>query len=360
VDPRRGLDSESVERRLREHGPNELVEPVRAEPLRMLLRQFADFMILVLIAAAIVAALIGETVDALAIVAIVVLNAIIGFAQQWRAERALRALRQLAAPSARVMRGGVVVDIPARELVPGDVVLLEAGQAVPADVRLIEAVRLQAQESALTGESEPVGKSAEPLADPALGIGDRRNSVFKGTYITDGRGVGIVVATGMNTQLGAIAQLIAEQEEVQTPLQRRLATFGRRLAVIILFVSAVIFALGLLRGEPALLMFLTAISLAVAAIPEALPAVVTVALALGARRMVRRNALVRSLPAVEALGSVTYICVDKTGTLTEGRMRLARLIVDDREHEAAHIQRSATWQLLGPALALCNDVEPLN
>jgi Ca2+-transporting ATPase len=315
-------------------------------------------MIVVLIAAAIVAALIGEAIDALAILAIVVLNAIIGFTQQWRAERALRALRQLAAPSARVLRGGVIIDVPARELVPGDVVLLEAGQAVPADLRLIEAVRLQAQEAALTGESEPVEKSVEPLAYPALGVGDRRNCVFKGTYITDGRGVGIVVATGMNTQLGAIAQLMSAEEEVQTPLQRRLAAFGRRLAIVILFVSAIVFILGLLRGEPALVMFLTAVSLAVAAIPEALPAVVTIALALGAHRMVRRQALVRSLPAVEALGSVTYICADKTGTLTEGRMRLARLFVDGREHEAAHVGQSETWQLLGPALALCNDVQP--
>jgi Ca2+-transporting ATPase len=356
VDPQRGLDPESAERRLREHGPNELVEPARTGPLRMLLRQFTDFMILVLISAAIVAALIGEPVDALAILAIVILNAVIGFVQQWRAERALQALRQLAAPLARVRRGGVIVDIPARELVPGDVVLLESGQAVPADLRLIEAVRLQAQESALTGESEPVDKSVEPLADPSLGIGDRRNSVFKGTYITDGRGVGLVVATGMNTQLGTIAQLMSAQHEVQTPLQRRLAAFGRRLAVIILFVSAITFVLGLSRGEPPLVMFLTAISLGVAAIPEALPAVLTVALALGARRMVRRNALVRSLPAVEALGSVTYICADKTGTLTEGHMRLAKLFVDERE--AAEIERSATWQLLGPALALCNDVKP--
>ena len=279
-------------------------------------------MILVLIAAAVVSGLIGDLVDTLVILVIVVLNAAIGVVQAWRADRALAALRQLAAAQATVLRGGQVRQVPAHGLVPGDIVLLEAGNQVPADLRLIEIAQLQVDESALTGESVTVAKHAGVLGGALHALGDRLNMAFKGTTATHGRGRGLVVATGMQTELGKVAGLLERDTDRSTPLQRRLAAFGKRLALAVLAICAVIFVVGVLRGEPLLLMVLTAISLAVAAIPEALPAVVTVLLALGARRMVAVNALVRRLPSVETLGSVTYICSDKTGTLTQNRMQV--------------------------------------
>ena len=353
VEPALGLDPAQAEARFLQHGPNALPEGRRRSIARMVLDQFSDFMILVLIAAAVVSGIIGDAVDTIAIVVIVVLNGVIGFFQEWRAERAMAALKKLAAPSARVRRDGAVATLAAERLVPGDVVLLEAGNVVPADLRLFEAARLKVAEAALTGESQPVEKTTGPLADPALPLGDRSNMAYKGTVVTYGRGAGIVAATGPATELGRIAQLLAGEEEVRTPLQKRLAAFGTRLAWAVLAICAIVFAAGLLRGEPPVLMFLTAVSLAVAAIPEALPAVVTISLALGAHQMVRQNALIRRLPAVETLGSVTWICSDKTGTLTENRMRAEAFRVAGA---AAPPQPLAEpWLSFFRALALNND-----
>jgi Ca2+-transporting ATPase len=339
-----GLAPEEVARRLARHGPNEIREAKRRSAWRMLLDQFADFMIVVLIVAAVIAGAVGEPADAIAILAIVVLNGIIGFVQEYRAERAMAALKKLAATSARAVRGGAVSVVPAADLVLGDLVALEAGDAVPADLRIVESAALKVEEAALTGESVPVEKSAAALADPGLAIGDRSNMAYKGTVATFGRGRGIVVTTGMQTELGRIAALLSAEGEVRTPLQRRLERFGRSLAIAALAICALVFALGALRGEPLMLMFLTAVSLAVAAIPEALPAVVTISLALGAYKLVRKNALIRRLPAVESLGSVTFVCADKTGTLTQNRMRVETLHAD-----------AEARPLLLTAMALNND-----
>ena len=352
VDRQTGLAAAEAAARLERHGPNRLPEGRPRTPWRMLLDQFMDFMILVLIAAAVVSGIVGEATDTIAIVVIVLLNAVIGFAQEWRAERAMAALRSMAAPTARVRRDGGVRDLPASELVPGDIVLLEAGNVVPADLRLFEAAQLRVAEAALTGESQPVDKHTGALEEECLPLGDRGNMAWKGTLVANGRGSGAVVATGLQTELGRIARLLEEAEEVKTPLQKRLARFGARLAWAVLAICAIVFAAGLARGEPPLLMFLTAVSLAVAAIPEALPAVVAISLALGAARMVKQNALIRRLPAVETLGSITYICSDKTGTLTQNRMRAEALLAQGEEGE------DEPWPSLLRALALANDAAP--
>jgi len=361
VDPLQGLSDDTVQARRPLYGPNDIQETARRSPLRMLAAQFADFMILVLIAAAVVSGLVGSVHDTLAIVVIVLLNAVIGAVQEYRAERAVTALRAMAAPEAHVRRGGEMSTIAASGLVPGDIVLLEAGQVVPADLRLLESAELRLDEAALTGESQAVTKQAGTLNVEAAAPGERLNMAFKGTLVTGGRATGVVVATGMQTELGRIAALLHAKDTTRTPLQRRLGRFGQRLGVVVLVVCALIFVLGLLRGEPLMLMFLTAVSLAVAAIPEALPAVVTVSLALGARKMSARNALVRRLPAVETLGSVTYICADKTGTLTENRMQVDTLLIagERRAQLPAPDQATPHWRLAGEAMALSNDAHPL-
>ena len=334
----------------------------------MFLDQFKDFMILVLIAAAVVAGVIGEPSDTIAIAVIVVLNAVLGFVQEYRAEKAMAALKKMAAPSATVIRDGIPETVTANQLVPGDLVILEAGQVVPADIRLTEAVQLRTEEAALTGESLPVEKKTEALPEEDLSIGDRRNMAYKGTLVTYGRGQGLVTATGMQTELGRIAALLQSQEEGKTPLQKRLTSFGQKLAYAVLAICAIVFFAGLFRGEPPLLMVLTAISLAVAAIPEALPAVITIALALGAKKLVKQQVLIRKLPAVETLGSVTYICSDKTGTLTLNRMTVEKIYVDGRLFRSEELptagpesagvplsDRNPPGMLL-TALALSNDV----
>ena len=356
VDVQSGLASDQIWQRLEQFGPNEIQSGERRGPWRLLVAQFSDFMIMVLLVAAVISGFIGEPQDAIAIIVIVLLNAIIGFVQDYRAERALEALRRLAETRARVRRNGQLQEIPASEMVPGDIVLLESGNIVPADLRLLETAQLQINEASLTGESQPVEKTTIRLEEKELALGDRINMTYKGTIVSRGRGIGLCIATGMQTEFGKIATLLSEELEIKTPLQYRLARFGRRLALIILAICGLIFAIGLLRGEPATLMLLTAVSLAVAAIPEALPAVVTLSLALGAHRLVRANALIRQLPAVEALGSVTYICADKTGTLTENRMSLESLYVDGALH-ANIAGKEECWHLLGTALALSNDVE---
>jgi Ca2+-transporting ATPase len=333
-----GLSCAAAARRLAEYGPNELRERGRRGAGRILADQFASLLVGILVAALVLSAVLGDYKDSAAIGAIVVLNALLGFVQEHRAERALAALRRLAVPTVRARRAGHVVALPARELVPGDVVLLDAGALVPADGRVVEAASLRVQEAALTGESEAVDKTTGPLADDgdAPPLGDRQNMVFKGTVVVAGRGAALVTATGMATELGRIAALLQGVDRQPTPLQRRLDHLGRALAGAALALVGVVFVAGLLRGEAPQLMLLTAISMAVAAVPEGLPAVVTIALALGAQRMLKRRALVRTLAAVETLGSVTVICSDKTGTLTENRMAVAALaVLDARGHRVA-------------------------
>lgn len=332
-----GLSSIEVEKRLAEHGANQIEQRRKKSAAAMFLEQFTDFMIIVLIGAAVISGIIGELTDTIAIVVIVVLNAIIGFVQQFRAEKAMEALKRMAAPSALVCRGKTTQEIPSSQVVPGDIVLLEAGRVVPADIRLIESQQLKCSEAVITGESIPVTKTTVPLKSQDLPIGDRENMVFKGTTVSYGRGCGVVIATGMNTELGKIASMIQTAEEVKTPLQKRLAAFGRHLAVAVLVICGIVFLTGLIRGEEPLLMLLTAISLAVAAIPEALPAVVTISLALGARKLVSQNALIRKLPAVETLGSVTYICSDKTGTLTMNKMTAEEFYINKTVYSRADL-----------------------
>jgi len=323
-----GISHEDAKKRLEEYGPNELREKKKKTPFMMLLDQFSDFMILVLIGAAVISGFIGEISDTIAIIVIVLLNAVIGFVQEYRAEKAMSALKKMASPTATVIRSGTPANIPASELVPGDMVALDSGRIVPADIRLTETFTLKIEEAALTGESVPVEKHSSPIHDEAISLGDRKNMAYKGTVVSYGRGRAIVIATGMETEIGKIATMLQEEEEVKTPLQKRLMSFGKKLAVAVLAICAIVFGIGLLRGEPVMLMLLTAISLAVAAIPEALPAVVTISLALGAKKMVRQNALIRKLPAVETLGSVTYICTDKTGTLTINKMTVEEIYIN--------------------------------
>ena len=323
-----GLSAAEAGLRLARYGPNSLLEKARRGALAMFLSQFKDFMIGVLIAAALVSGAIGEWLDASVIGAIVILNAVMGFAQEYRAQKAMEALKKMAAPFASVIRDGKPESVPAAALVPGDLVLLEAGSVVPADLRLIESASLKTEEAALTGESLSVEKRSAAIAGADLQLGDRLNMAYSGTSVSYGRGRGVVTATGMATELGKIAGMLQDEEEVETPLQRRLTVFGKKLAWAVLAVCAVVFISGLLRGESPALIFLTAVSLAVAAIPEALPAVMSIALALGAGRMVKQNALVRKLLAVETLGSVTYICTDKTGTLTQNRMTVEEVYLD--------------------------------
>ncbi|MDZ7707126.1 MAG: cation-translocating P-type ATPase [Trueperaceae bacterium] len=369
--PEGGLATEEAARRLERDGRNELVETGRKSVWSMILDQFRDFMIIVLIIAAVVAGLIGEATDTIAIAVIVILNAVLGFVQEYRAEQAMAALKKMSAPSATVRRDGRSRSLPAPELVPGDRVSLAAGDVVPADVRLFEAAQLRIDESALTGESAAAEKDASTLDGEELPVGDRLNMAYKGTQVNHGRGDGVVVATGMDTELGRIATLLQEQDDGQTPLQKRLAVFGRRLAFAVLAICALVFVTGLMRGEPPMLMLLTAISLAVAAIPEALPAVVTISLALGARKLVRQQTLVRNLPAVETLGSVTYVCTDKTGTLTLNEMSVQELRAGGRTYqrdEIADADGPIDAETLGEegehpvatvltAMALCNDAQ---
>ncbi|MDZ7609832.1 MAG: cation-translocating P-type ATPase [Candidatus Desulforudaceae bacterium] len=365
-----GLSQTEAQKRLEEYGPNELQEKEKKSPFIMFLDQFKDFLIIVLICAAVIAGVVGKPIDALAIIAIVILNAIIGFIQEYKAEEAMAALKKMAAPKSTVLRDGVPSNILASEIVPGDIVLLEAGQIVPADMRL-ETVNMKVDEAALTGESVPVEKHIAPLRDKHLPLGDRKNVVYQGTIVTYGRGVGVVVATGMETEMGKIATMLQEEKDVKTPLQQRLVAFGKRLAIAILVICAIVFTAGLIRGEPVTLMFLTAISLAVAAIPEALPAVVTIALALAAKKMAKQNALIRKLPAVETLGSVTYICSDKTGTLTLNKMAVEEIWMDGKLEKGSGVQgvewsSEKTLEPLNPrtleslfftALALSNDAQ---
>ena len=319
-----GLSTAEAEKRLQQFGANEITAAKKRPAWLMFLRQFQDFMIIVLTVAAVISGLLGDITDTIVIIAIVILNAIVGFVQEYRAEKAMEALKKMAQTNAVVIRNNVVTTVSSTQLVQGDIVLLEAGNIIPADIRLIESVLLKVNESSLTGESMAVEKLTGVLNSTDVSLGDYTNMGFKGTHVVNGRSKGVVVATGMKTELGKIAQLL-QQPDLQTPLQKRLTVFGRNLAYIVLFICAVIFAAGYLRGENMVLMLLTSLSLAVAAIPEALPAVITIALSIGAKRMAKKNALIRKLPAVETLGSVTYICTDKTGTLTLNKMTVEEI-----------------------------------
>ena len=324
-----GLTSSEAARRLAEHGPNELAQGERTSPFIFLARQFKGAMIWLLFGACVVSAALGEVADAVAIGAILILNALVGFFQEYRAEKAVLALRAMSAPRARVVRDGHSVVIPSAEVVPGDMLLLEAGDVVAADGRLREAHALQAVESLLTGESAPVEKQTAPTG-PETPLGDRRDCVFLGTAVSTGRGTAVVEATGMGTEMGKISGLLSGADETETPLQRQLEGVGRTLLGLCLTIVAVVAVVGLLRGMGGLEVLLYAVALAVAAVPEGLPAVVTIALALGVQRMAARHAIVRRLASVETLGSTTVICTDKTGTLTTGRMEVRDLWGRDR------------------------------
>ncbi|MDE3154886.1 MAG: cation-translocating P-type ATPase [Acidobacteriota bacterium] len=320
VDPARGLDADDVQAGLAQHGPNELAGREGRRLIALLWDQVGNALILLLVIAAGVSAALGDVEDAIAIAAILVLNAALGFSQEYRAEQALSLLKRLAVPRVVVRRAHRVVEASARELVPGDIVLLAAGDRVPADGRLLSSANLRIEESALTGESQPVDKDPARMLDADATIGDRRNMAYMGTTVVYGRGEMVVTGTGMRTELGRVAGLMGAVGRQATPLQRRLDRLGWRLAVLALALVGVLFVIGLARGESLTLVFVTAVSLAVAAVPEGLPAVVTIGLALGARRMLKRRVLIRKLTAVETLGGVTVICSDKTGTLTENRM----------------------------------------
>ncbi|NUO03567.1 MAG: cation-translocating P-type ATPase [Saprospiraceae bacterium] len=347
-----GIEGNAAMQRLEESGKNQITETKKKTVLQLLLHQLTDFMILVLIAAAIISGFLGDLTDTIIILSIIFINALVGLIQEYRAEKAIEALRRMAASTARVMRQGQIADIPAEDLVPGDVVLLEAGNIIPADVRFFEVHHIKVDESALTGESLNVEKNPDPLGQGEYALGDRTNMGFKGTHITNGRAQAYVVATGMKTELGQIAKMI-QHGEVDTPLQKRLAAFGKRLSVIILAICIIIFTIGWLRGEPILTMLLTSISLAVAAIPEALPALVTMALAFGAKKLAQHHALIRKLPAVETLGSVNYICSDKTGTLTLNQMTVEEVFeIPDTTFKTVF----GTRNILLTAMGLNNDV----
>src|SRR3990170_3264612 len=337
----KGLNHEEADHRLKELGYNELKEKKRVTALQIFLHQFKDIFVIMLLVATTISFLIGETVDAATIAVIVVLNSVVGFVQEYRSEKAMEAMKKLTAPKARVIRNGGETIVPAREIVPGDIVLLEAGDRVPADGRLIEVVDLKADEAVLTGESTDVTKNLS-IIKGEISVGDRKNSVFMATHLTYGRGKAVITDTGMKTEFGKIAEMVQTMEEEESPLKQKLERFAKKLGIIIIALCAVIFALelyeifflGVTHATDALGniidAFQTSIALAVSAVPEGLPAVVTVSLALGARELAKRNAIIRKLSAAETLGATTVICSDKTGTLTKGEMTVRKIYVNGK------------------------------
>ena len=358
-----GLSSQEAQRRLAEYGENKLAEKKKKTNFQRFLEQFQDVMILILLLAAVVSFVVAcfghdpmEFFEPVLILLIVVLNAVLGMVQESKAEKALDALKNMSAPHARVLRDGREQVVDAAQLVPGDIIRLEAGDFIPADARLLKSAGLKSEESALTGESVPSEKDAAAQVEEKAPLGDRSNMVFSGCSVTYGTATAVVTGTGMNTEMGKIAGLLEGEKETQTPLQQKLAQLGKYLGFVALAACGVIFVVGLINGIPVLEIFMTAVSLAVSAIPEGLPAIVTIVLAIGVQRMVKKNALIRRLPAVETLGSASVICSDKTGTLTQNRMTLVRLWVDgQRELETVSAQNSQAARRLLQYGALCCD-----
>lgn len=324
-----GLNTEQVSENQKKYGWNQLKEANKKTFLSKVADQFKDFLILILLAASVVSFSIGEKTDAMIIVAIVIINAMLGLYQEGKAEKAIEALQKLAAPNANVIRNGAPISVPAEHLVPGDVVVLETGDIVPADLRLVESYNLQIEEASLTGESVASEKRAEDICEEDVSLADRKNMAYASTILTYGRGKGVVVSTGHDTEIGKIAEVIQGYEEESTPLQKKLARLGKQLGIIVLAVCVVVFVIGILQNLPMLDMFMTSVSLAVAAIPEGLPAIVTVVLSLGMGKMASKHAIVKKLPAVETLGTTTVICSDKTGTLTQNEMTVVKVFVDE-------------------------------
>ncbi|MFE4711812.1 calcium-translocating P-type ATPase, SERCA-type [Paenibacillus sp. NPDC056722] len=357
VQPQTGLREEEATERRKENGYNELTEGKAISPLTLLLNQFKDFMVLVLMGATFISGLLGEYLDAITIIAIILLNGVLGFVQEFRAERSLRALKQLSAPTAKVIRDGKSQTLPAKMLLPGDILLLESGDRIPADVRWLECSALYVEESALTGESLPVSKHSQAIHAEEIPLGDQKNIGFMGTMVTRGTGKAIVVRTGMDTEMGKIADLIQNTDAQETPLQHRLEQLGKILIYVALGLTIVVVLAGIMHGQPATAMFLAGVSLAVAAIPEGLPAIVTIALALGVQRMIKRKAIVRKLPSVETLGCASVICSDKTGTLTQNKMTVTQVWSGGRSLEVTGEGYSPTGQILlkGRAVELKND-----
>ena len=375
-----GLSQREAERRLLEHGPNQLADRKKASPVKLLLSQFTDIMVIILMISTAISAFMGEITEAATIIAIVTLNAVLGFIQEYRTEKTMEALKSLTAPEAKVIRDGRQVSIPAHRVVPGDLIILEAGDRIAADAVLLDSSNIQADESLLTGESVPVEKSAKsPGADP-FRVNDKCR-VFMGTSVTAGRATALVTATGMQTEMGRIADLLQNIEQEQTPLQKRLDKLGKIIATGCLVICAVVAGVGIMRGEDVFNMLLSGISLAVAAVPEGLPALVTISLALGVQRMMRRNALIRKLPAVETLGCAGVVCSDKTGTLTQNKMTVRQIYTDgriieimDEKRPGAHLDKKSAgyFHMNGRVLdasdrslrkvleiaALCNNARP--
>ena len=361
VDEKKGLDSKEIEKRLNEYGKNEIVSKNKKPVWKMILEQFTDFMIIVLIIAAIVSGVVNhEFTDSIIILIIVILNAIIGVVQEIKAQKSLDSLKELSAPHCKAIRNGEIVNIDSKDLVPGDVVVLETGDNVPADLRITEAINLKIQEAALTGESVPVEKSTDVLKDEKVGLGDRVNCAFSSSLVTYGRGKGIVVSTGMNTEVGKIAKMLDEVDDSETPLKRRLEALGKTLGIAALVICALIFAVGFfIYKRDWIEMFMTAVSLAVAAIPEGLPAISTIVLSIGVQRMVKRNAIIRTLPSVETLGSATVICSDKTGTLTQNKMTVEKIFCDNKVFGTDYKEKedNEQYKLLLNCMILCNDTK---
>ena len=361
VDEKKGLDADEVEKRLEKYGRNEIVSKNKKPIWKMILEQFTDFMIIVLIIAAIVSGVVNhEFTDSIIILIIVILNAIIGVVQEVKAQKSLDSLKELSAPHCKAIRNGEIVNIDSKELVPGDVVVLETGDNIPADLRIIEAINLKIQEAALTGESVPVEKHADVLKDEKVGLGDRVNCAFSSSLVTYGRGKGIVVSTGMDTEVGKIAKMLDDVDDSETPLKRRLEALGKTLGIAALVICALIFAVGFfIYKRDWIEMFMTAVSLAVAAIPEGLPAISTIVLSIGVQRMVKRNAIIRTLPSVETLGSATVICSDKTGTLTQNKMTVEKIFCDNKVFGTEYKEKDGNeqYKLLLNCMILCNDTK---
>ncbi|MFW2501538.1 cation-translocating P-type ATPase [Clostridium diolis] len=353
---RNGLNDEEITKRREKYGFNELEEAARKSPFQVFLEQFKDFLVIILLGAAIISAFLGKLESTIVIMVVVIINSILGTIQHIKAEQSLKGLKALSSPVAKVFRNGQKIEIPSRELLVGDILYLDAGDYVSADGRILESFSLQVNESSLTGESESVLKFIDVINKDDVSIGDRKNMVFSGSFVTYGRGVGLVTSIGMNTEIGKIANLLESAKEKKTPLQVGLDNFGKKLAFVILIISAIIFGLDIFRGRNIIDSFMFAVSLAVAAIPEALSSIVTIVLALGTQKMAKKNAIVRKLHAVESLGSISVICSDKTGTLTQNKMTVQKVFVDGKvlDHDSLDHDKTLEKNLVLMAL-LCND-----